>query len=348
MSPHKAIILSLILTGCATAEIAAKVDCGDLAPCISNAQIAVIAKPDIADPILSSAQEGAAAFTRYFGAKVSSVAIVPGGVITKDMSAKLKRNGFDRSLPWISAADKQVLAAQSVRRQVQEQTKGLPPEQQAAIMKMALAKVSGGDNPASPNMSATEEGALTHELGHLWFIAAFQPRADQPRTDKGSKGHGYGGWAPDWLDETAAVLLENAALTETRRAAFAKIAKADLYPLPKFLTMEHPALKSAQSLKEKMGGKLGQGESRAIVLSGKEAEAFLEASKAGDPGVFYTQVRGFADFIISETGDERIFAKLARELASGGSLETWLAASGGLPSTLTALEANWDERLKAR
>ncbi len=339
-------MLSFLLTGCASAKIAAvKVDCGDLAPCMSKAQIAVIAKPDIASPILSSSQEGAAAFARYFGAEVSPIAIVPGGVITKDMSAKLKRNGFDRSLPWISAADKQVLAAQSVRRQVLEQTKGLPPEQQAAIIKMALAKVSGGDNQASSNMSASEKGALTHELGHLWFIAAFQPRID---TGVRPKGHGYGGWAPDWLDETAAVLLENEALTETRRAAFASIPKADLYPLQSFLTMEHPALKSAQSLKEKMGGKLGQGESRAIVLSGKEAEAFLEASKAGDPGVFYTQVRGFADFIISETGDERIFAKLAQELASGGSLETWLAAAGGLPLTLTALEAKWDERLKAR
>ncbi len=346
MISRKAIILSFILTGCASAKIAAaKVDCGDLAPCMSEAQIAVMAKPDIASPILSSAQEGAAAFARYFGAEVSPVAIVPGGVITKDMSAKLKRNGFDQSLPWISAADKQVLTAQSVRRQVMEQTKGLPPEQQAAIMKMTLAKVSGGDNPASPNMSAAEEGALTHELGHLWFIAAFQPRTDK---GAGFKGHGYGGWAPDWLDETAAVLLENEALTETRRAAFAEIAKADLYPLSKFLTMEHPALKSAQSLKEKMGGKLGQGESQAIVLSGKEAEAFLKASKAGDPSVFYTQVRGFADFIISETGDERIFAKLARELASGGSLETWLAASGELPSTLMALETKWDERLKTR
>jgi len=56
---------------------------------------------------------------------------------------------------------------------------------------------------------------FSHELGHVWFIAKYWPDSN---VDPG-KLH-YGGPAADWLDETAAILLENAKLTSERRKFF--------------------------------------------------------------------------------------------------------------------------------
>jgi len=226
--PHT-LSLVVFISGCALTPAATASDCAALGPCVSIGNIAVMAENDIADPILKSAQDGAAAFSRYFGAETAPIAIVPGGTITPDMQAGLKQAGYSLSLPWISAADKQALAEASVRKQVMEQTKGMAAAQQEAIIKMAFAK-AGGSGSTSGDMSTTEQGALTHELGHLWFIAAFKPKDGEA-----GGSHGYGGWAPDWLDETAAVLLENETLTASRRKAFKDMPIDDFYPLEDFL-----------------------------------------------------------------------------------------------------------------
>lgn len=304
--------------------------------------MAVLAEPEIAQPILLSAQKGREAFQRYFDVEAAPIAIVPGGEITSDLQRDLKFAGYDSSLPWVSAADKAKLMRSSIRRQVMKQTKSMSAEQQEAIMKMALAKANSSP-PSVGDMSATEKGALTHELGHMWFIAAFKP-AD----GAAGGGHGYGGWAPDWLDETAAVLLENEILTQRRRKAFKEMNLEDFYPLDTFLTMEHPALKSAQALKEKFGNKDGEGDSRAIILTGEDAEEFLKTSGKSDPANFYTQARGFADFIIERTGDEQIFAKLAQHLSEGKSFESWLSQTDSLPPDLLGLKSDWKTHLAAR
>ena len=331
-----AFLLSFTLVSKAVAS-----DCAVLSPCVSIGNIAVIGEDNIADPILKSAQDGAAAFTRYFDVENAPIAIVPGGRITSDMQEGLRQAGYGLSLPWISAADKQALAESNIRKQVREQTKGMPAAQQEAIIKMAIAK-SAAQESEPGDMSAIEQGAFTHELGHMWFIAAFKPEG----TEAGG-GHGYGGWAPDWLDETAAVLLENEALTASRRKAFKTMPPEDFYPLEKFLTMEHPALKSAQALKEKFGSKT-EGGSRAIILTGEEGEAFLKAAGDSNPANFYTQVRGFADYVITATGDEQIFAKLARHLSGGGTMEDWLSQTDGLANTLENLTEDWNAVLVTR
>lgn len=349
MTLQKLILPAIFLTGCASAPAIQANGCAGLSPCSAKDDIAVIAAPDIADPILLSAQQGRAAFERYFGQAAAPIAIVPGGEITQDMQKDLKAAGYDASLPWISSADKEKLKQSSIRRQVMAQTKDMPAAQQEAILEMALAKAGSAPAPQG-EMSDTEQGALTHELGHMWFVAAFKSSEE----NKAKGGHGYGGWAPDWLDETAAILLENESLTEKRRARFKQMKAEDMYPLDTFLTMEHPALQSALAMNNKKALEklLDEGEktlsSRAIVLSGKEAEEFLKASGRSDPANFYTQARGFADYVISATGDEQIFAKLAQHLSDGGTIESWLASTDSLPDTIEGLSRDWAAHLAAR
>lgn len=347
MTLYKTLLAALLLSACASVPRVDSVGCADFKPCYSQSGIAVLADKSTADPILASAQEGAKAFTRFFGVEITPIAIVPGGEITGDMQMALTDAGYNVSLPWISAADKVALTQSSIRQQVMEQTKGMPTAQQEAIIKMALAKAdaskSGKSEVELGDMSATERGVLTHELGHMWFMAAFK-LAD----DNAASAHGYGGWAPDWLDEMAAVLLENDVLTHSRRKAFKTLPAEDLYPLEEFLTMEHPALKAAQALKDKIGHESDTGGSRAIILSGEEGEAFLKASAGSNPANFYTQVRGFADYVMTSTGDEQVFAKLAMHLSEGGTIESWLSTTDGLANDIEALSKEWAEWVKAR
>ncbi|HEX8308619.1 MAG TPA: hypothetical protein VF645_09405 [Allosphingosinicella sp.] len=73
---------------------------------------------------------------------------------------------------------------------------------------------------------------LRHEIGHDLFIRYLVPSS---REDQ------YGGDAPDWLDEMAAIAFEGAALTASRRRHAARYAReATLVPLGQFLTMTHP------------------------------------------------------------------------------------------------------------
>ena len=332
--------LAALLAACAVTPTVKRADCTHIESCVMAGNIAVLAEDSIADPILETAHKGALSFHRYFGVVNAPIAIVPGGVISPELDQRLKIAGYEVSLPWISATDKKTLAESQIRQQVQEQTTGMSPEQQEAIIKSALARI---ESPSSSNsMSDTEQGALTHELGHLWFKAAFKS------VDEEAVGEfGYGSWAPDWLDETAAILLENETLMQKRRAAFKTLPLTDFYPLEDFLKMEHPSLKSAEALTEEFGLKTGGG-NRAIVLSGEKAEAFLKASKDSDPINFYRQVRGFADYVINATGNERIFATLAQHLGQGKSFETWLLETEGLPNDMESLNDDWNEFIAKR
>lgn len=338
----KLILPLALLTGCTSAPLAKAADCSAFEHCVVQNGIAVLAAPEIAEPILLTAQQGAVGFKRYFEMNAAPIAIVPGGEITPGLQDDLTEAGYSLSLPWISAADKKTLAESSVRSQVMEQTKGMPPEQRDAIINMALAKLDKSES-TSGDMSATEQGALTHELGHMWFISAFKPEGGDKEL-----GKGYGSWAPDWLDETAAVLLENDTLTDSRRKAFKEMKREDFYPLETFLTMEHPALKSALALKDKFGNKESPGGSQAIILTGEEAEEFLKSSGKSDPANFYTQARGFADYVIEATGDEQIFAKLASHLSGGGEMKNWLVQADGLADNMQDLTEDWHAVLAAR
>lgn len=327
----------------ATTEVNASApSCAGLDPCVLGGNIAVLGDGETAQDLIATAQQGARQFAEYFGQTPKSIAIVPGGVVSADLETKIRAAGFELILPWMSESDQMAFKTEAVRRQVEEQTKGMPEEQRNTIMDMALSQIK----PSGP-VSAKQKGVLTHELGHLWFIGAFERRAQTDGETKNA-GHGYGGWAPDWLDEAAAVLMENDTLTQSRRAAFQTEDPGGLYPLREFLTMEHPAAKSAQELLKNYQDKnpdasVKEGESRAIFLTGDDADEFLKNAKDHDPVRFYTQTRGFVDFLTEQTHDPQVIAKIAAHLARDHDFENWLLAQSNLPDSMEGLEALWTE-----
>jgi hypothetical protein len=95
------------------------------------------------------------------------------------------------------------------------------------------------------NRPAHEAGVVAHELGHIWFKAWYE--AERPRQP--GERH-YGSTAPDWLDETAAILNENDYLTAQRRSGLADLLDGEgpgPRPVSEFLTMTHPTATGART-----------------------------------------------------------------------------------------------------
>jgi len=312
-------------------------------PCLESNGNLVLGDQDRASKIAEIMDQSAETYERYFSMKPAKVAIVNGGTIAPKLHEKLTTLGFETILPWIKQSDRDNLAIASVRRQVEEQTQGMPDALRESIIAQAIAQLdTSGDAGTSTNIDHTEAGALTHELGHLWFMKQFTSATESAENNA---EHGYGGWAPDWLDETAAVLMENTQLTKSRQESFAKTSNADLIPLNDFLTMEHPVYRAALALAEKSSNDSEGAESgaaKAIILTGDEADEFL-ASAGGDPTQFYQQVRAFADFMIEQYEDKQVFEKIARHLSNGETFEDWLSKTpdNGQPKTLKQLDTLW-------
>ena len=126
---------------------------------------------------------------------------------------------------------------------------------------------------------------LRHEIGHDLFVRYLVPstKADQ-----------YGGDAPDWLDEAAAVAFEGDMLRDLRRRATVRYAREKrLIPLARFLTMIHPE-EAAQSIP---------------AASGRQMTVFTAASD--DTEVFYAMASAFYDFLVVRSGKSAILAELA-------------------------------------
>ncbi|MFK8016490.1 MAG: hypothetical protein AB8G17_13745 [Gammaproteobacteria bacterium] len=308
--------------------------------CNGSASIAIVGAADNSAALLDVATAAARRFEQAFGERPANTAVVLGGSTSAEQNNELEAAGYPVTLPWITAADRARLQEQSVRQQVLEQTKTLPKALQEAALAQALATVDGQDADARAN--EIQAGALAHELGHLWFMSAFQPP-----NGVGETGHAYGGWAPDWLDETAAILLENATLTEQRRAHFFALGDADVIPLEQFLSMEHPSAQAAKRTDGLLASLINddeQGVSRAVVLTGQEAEEFLRQSGGDVATNFYAQAQVFSDFLISMTNSTRVYSSLTTHLSAGGSLARWLAEQGrdwNLPRDTEQLGRRW-------
>ena len=173
-------------------------------------------------------------------------------------------------------------------------------------------------------------GHLAHEIGHKLFIA----------TIWGSNRSGqYGGDAPDWLDEAAAILMETESLAQVRREQFiASVNNKELIPLSQYLLMTHPALE--RSLVKPRDAATAPERSVSIHtrhLQGQDAQALT---------IFYAQTRGFVDYLLARTGEDRVFLDIAEHLKAGGSMAAWLrdgptARRAALPQTLEGLDADF-------
>ncbi len=191
-----------------------------------------------------------------------------------------------------------------------------------AIVKRMLSNLEDGGGGRQTPGSRT---VLRHEIGHALFEAAWSfPDREEDR---------YGTGAPDWLDETAAVLMEGRELTTTRRKVFRRAVEAgETIPLSEFLAMDHP-LYGSESFRAMRDSAARNG---AVVLSGDEIDVELGRAK-----YFYSQARALADFLLERSGEPALFAEIARALRSGSGMPTWLRRHGpdhGLPASVPTLE----------
>ena len=314
---------------------------------------AVIGKNAAAvNAVAEAAAEGEKKFEAFFNRPVPRYA-VSFFVGDQSASAALRLADFNIVLPWLDPESKSAAIDQSVRRAVLKAVEGknMASEQVEALVAQAKSKMP---DISTAKAADTDAGAVAHELGHQWFMKSFWPGRSV-----GKLGH-YGGPAPDWLDELAAVLHENDQLTADRRRqfkavylqqpdrkVFLDITADDLTDLQKYLSREHPANKGVRDALTKM--KQADGSKRSpdgvYILAGAEA-----AAVSRDGLMFYLQSRAFADFMIERTGNPRIFAEIAAADASGVKFARWLAKSGKkykLATSVSLLEKQWQAWLKS-
>lgn len=235
-----------------------------------------------------AAEEGEKRFVAHFNRAVPQYVVT--SLMEGAVQAALRQAGFKVVLQWLDPQAKAAAMDTSIRRAVLKAVEGKNMTAQQIDQIVAQALSSSKDNDA---------GVVVHELGHLWFMEAYWPAQNT-----GLKGH-YGGPAPDWLDELAAVLHEPDQMAADRRDQFKTVrlqqpgrsllpdvTLARLTDLNFYLTREHPEYRQSLELVEKFkkanGGKLSAG---VLVLSGAEAQS--DASQEGI--MFYLQSRVFAD-----------------------------------------------------
>jgi hypothetical protein len=144
---------------------------------------------------------------------------------------------------------------------------------------------------------------LRHEIGHDLFIRYLVPSTNDKQ---------YGGDAPDWLDEMAAVAFEGEAQRKARRCLAVRYAKeGKLLSLRRFLNMNHPELEAGSI----------------PATSGRQVRAFEAVSN--ETAQFYAMASAFYDFLVLKTKNIGIVADLATVVQSGGSLDRWILARIG-------------------
>lgn len=182
------------------------------------------------------------------------------------------------------------------------------------------------------SVSSNGFDAFGHELGHMLFIAKYWPEF----STSGKNVH-YGGPATDWLDELAAILVENAKVTTLRRKSFRdSYEKKELIPLDTLFTMNHPALKRLSARKKDTVPDTKESEGLSVSV-----EAKLQKGKGDGSEKFYNQLRAVADFMFEKSGNDKLFAAISECEKSGKTFVDWLAKNGetnNLPSTISALE----------
>jgi len=291
------------------------------------------------------AAAGEARFRRHFDRAPPSYAMVIGR-LTPELQATFRAAGIKTVLPWLTAEQQRTAHGDAMRRAAEAQAKASGLD--AAATEALLARIMQG--PGGQQMIERNPGVVAHELGHAWFIQTFWPGFAVDR-----QGH-YGGPAPDWLDETAAILMEDERMNNDRRDQFRMLhtgkAKGALSgrpdPLPAFLSKDHPMKGTQQALMgQGAAGAAGQPQVQMIVSrqDGSSDPRSAEAPR------FYLQGRAWADFLIDRSGRPAIFADIASAMADGRTLEQWLAAEGprnGLGATLPETERLWAAWLQAR
>lgn len=272
-----------------------------------------------------------AAFERHFGIEAPAGAVVD--VAHARHAPALKKAGAAWVLPWrfeggFEADDARAEAIRAqVRAQLASGDQAPDPDRVEALVQRALAQLGESVPPKAPPL---EPKAIRHEIAHLLFMHSVWPSTRE-------RSGQYGGDAPDWLDEAAAVVAESERMTADRREAFRELARdGQAIPLERYVRMTHPVF-GGGAFQQRLEQARQQAESAgAAVTSFSMPDADLAEARA-----FYAQTRGFVDYLIEQSGEERILRTISLALKEGQTLEGWLAAHGaehGLPKSIERIE----------
>lgn len=339
MTPHPAALLGLLIA--AVPSTCPPLPMLDALVCTADAAGFTYGRD--ADAVRALTEDIGAAraiYRTHFGRLPPRGAVLAAGTqqsVSADEARSLRSAGARWVLPWIDAADRDGALERKIRAAITQQMPGMSQEAVDAAVARALASAAGGE----PGADTSIRSALRHELGHKWLIADRWPRFTEEESASRTDSH-YGGPAPDWLDETAAVLMEDAAMTARRRDLFGAIRRGGepgerVVALAEFVTMDHPlAARVRTQLDRKPGASV-------MIVTGEEARHLAAGSRA-----FYAQARVFADYLIERSGRPDVFAAIADAAAEDQDFATWLGRQGadyGLPATLPALERDWSDWL---
>ncbi|HEX8483404.1 MAG TPA: hypothetical protein VF650_16010 [Allosphingosinicella sp.] len=156
---------------------------------------------------------------------------------------------------------------------------------------------------------------LPHEIGHALFIRFLVPETGKEE---------YGGGAPDWLDEMAAIAFESPGGVRKRRIEARDAAeRGALMPLARLLSMPHPEWSARRA------------------QASAAPEPRTGPPRSTDTPAFYATLRALLDFLIERTGDERVIKRLAEQARADAPLDRWLLAHvpGAAGKGLSRLDA---------
>lgn len=281
-----------------------------------------------ADVLIAYAQSGEARFRTHFGRAPAPYAFV--AVESEPPIDALKAAGFPAVMPFLPLS---VLQASVVDRFRQAMMR----DGASSLSAEAEAEIQARTATISARIAATHPGLVAHELGHIWYNEAFwhEPIHDRASMEPPAR---YGGPGPDWLDEAAAILMEDDRTTEQRRIHFlqawqgtapeARAATGGLVDLNHIMSREHPSIARAT----------GAGGTVSVTVTAPSA------SQSDDH--FYGQVRMVVDYLIETSGDPTILVEMSDAAVADQSLEAWLAQNGprnNLPATTAQLQRDWIE-----
>jgi hypothetical protein len=219
---------------------------------------------------------------------------------------------------------------EAIRKQIKAQVPGMSDKEIDEVVRQNMGQVL-------KQLQSKGQEINLHELGHILFAGAYWKQIFQD-PEKSARKLAYGTPAPDWLDETPAVLLEVGSIGKDRMKTMAELAKKNSPDLPSL---------------EQMFAKVRETEPEA----GKTKDSVkvkVEATTTDDgedrDTIFYAQCHAFAQFMIETTGKKTIFGSIAEADVKGVKFDGWLkdnAARYQLPPTVAELDQAFRNWLKA-